>query len=307
LLCEDGLAQIILPDNICSWSQKDKARERKMDSNAQPMDRRAFLHRAGIIGLGGAIGAGVTPCARGITLPILPHDASTIRPYPFPVDILYHGSRTRSQIALTFDACPRKERPEFSTEIVDYLQREHIPATFFVSGLWAENCQDGLKRLAETPFFQIGLHGYHHRKSSELTEPAIASEIEQTRSTIVRMGYKPQPFFRPPYGDCPPKLVKVAKSLGVLTVMWDVVSGDPNPRNTAEILQHRVSTLTRNGSIIIMHVNNGGKWTAQALPTIVASLTRRGFQFVSVGDLLKHATGKRILRERFLREMSRQK
>lgn len=255
------------------------------------MDRRTFLHRAGKIGIGGAIIAGVAPCARGIRLPNLPGDASPLRPYPFPVDILFHGSRARPEIALTFDACPRKERPEFSTEIVDYLQRERIPATFFVSGLWAEHCQDGLKRLAETPFFQIGLHGYHHWKSSELTEEVIASEIKRTQSTIAQMGYKAKPFFRPPYGDCPPKLVKVAKSLGVLTVMWDVVSGDPNPRNTAEVLEHRVGTLTRNGSIIIMHVNDGGIWTAQALPTIVAGLLQRGFQFVSVGDLLRDARG----------------
>ncbi len=205
--------------------------------------------------------------------------------------ILYHGNRTRPEIALTFDACPRKERPEFSTEVVNYLQREHIPATFFVSGLWAENCQDGLKQLASVPYFQIGLHGYHHWKSSDLTEEVIASEIELTRSALVQLGAKPKPFFRPPYGDCPPKLVKVAKSLGILTVMWEVVSGDPNPRNTAAILERRVSTLTRNGSIIIMHVNNGGIFTAQALPTIVTGLRERGFKFVSVGDLVKHDGG----------------
>jgi peptidoglycan/xylan/chitin deacetylase (PgdA/CDA1 family) len=49
-----------------------------------------------------------------------------------------------------------------------------------------------------------------------------------------------------------------------------------------------VLTLTRNGSIVIMHVNNGGIWTAQALPAIVAGLRERGFQFVSVGQLVKH-------------------
>jgi len=252
------------------------------------MDRRTLLQLAGTIALGRAIGLGTPQIARAATTSVLPNSPDTIRAYPFPVDILYHGSRTRPEIALTFDACPRKERPEFSTEIVNYLQREKIPATFFVSGLWAENCQDGLKQLASEPYFQIGLHGYHHWKSSELTEQVIASEIELTRSTIAQLGGNPKPFFRPPYGDCPPKLVKVAKSLGVLTVMWDVVSGDPNPRNTAEVLERRVSTLTRNGSIIIMHVNNGGIWTAQALPTVIAGLRKRGFAFVSVGDLVKH-------------------
>lgn len=260
--------------------------KRVVFSNA--VGRRTLLQLAGTIALGRAIGLGAVQSARGTTTSVPYDGAEAARPYPFPVDILYHGSRARPQIALTFDACPRKERPEFSTEIVNYLQQEHLPATFFVSGLWAEHCQEGIQRLAEAPYFEIGLHGYHHWKSSELTEQVIASEIESTRSAIVQLGCKPQPFFRPPYGDCPPKLVKVAKELGVLTVLWDVVSGDPNPRNTAERLEHRVLTLTRNGSIVIMHVNNGGISTAQALPAIIAGLRERGFQFASVGQLLKH-------------------
>ncbi len=252
------------------------------------MDRRRLIQLVGTAALGRAIGfsAAQSVCAH----PACFQSGSfgTANPYSFPIEILYHGSRSRPEIALTFDACPRKERPEFSTEIVNYLQHEQIPATFFVSGLWAEHCEAGMKRLAEVPYFQIGLHGYHHWKSSDLTEAVIASEIERTRSTILQMGYNPQPYFRPPYGDCPPKLVKVAKSLGVLTVMWDVVSGDPNPLNTTERLEHRVLTMTRNGSIIIMHVNNGGIWTAQALPSIVAGLHEHGFEFVSVGALLQH-------------------
>jgi peptidoglycan/xylan/chitin deacetylase (PgdA/CDA1 family) len=242
--------------------------------------------------LGRAIGLGAAQSAPNREASFHPGALGTGRPYPFPADILYHGSRARHEIALTFDACPRKERPEFSTEIVNFLQEEKIPATFFVSGLWAVNSPAPLKQLASVPWFQIGMHGYYHWRSSELSEPVIASEIERTWETIVQLGGTPQPFFRPPYGDCPPKLVKVAKSLGVLTVMWDVVSGDPNPRNTADVLERRVRTLTRNGSVIIMHVNNGGIFTAQALPTIVAGLRDQGFTFISVGDLVKHSAGK---------------
>jgi peptidoglycan/xylan/chitin deacetylase (PgdA/CDA1 family) len=242
--------------------------------------------------MGRAIGLRAAPRLDSAADSIHPTDLSTGRPYPFPVDILYHGSRNRHDVALTFDACPRKERPEFSTAIVDFLRKENIPATFFVSGLWAVNSQAALKELAGVANFQIGMHGYHHWKSSELTEPVIASEIERTWSTIEQLGGTPQPFFRPPYGDCPPKLVKVAKSLGVLTVMWDVVSGDPNPLNTAERLEHRVLTMTRNGSLVIMHVNNGGIHTPEALPTIVAGLRAQGFRFVTVGELVKSAAAK---------------
>jgi peptidoglycan/xylan/chitin deacetylase (PgdA/CDA1 family) len=244
------------------------------------------------IALGRAIGLRASQSVLAPAASLHPNGGNTVRPYPFPMDILYHGSRTRRDIALTFDACPSKHRPEFSTEVVNYLQGERIPTTFFVSGRWAEQCPACVKQLAEAPFFEIGLHGYHHWRSSDLTEQGMVSEIERSRSTIVQLGYNPKPFYRPPYGDCPPKLVPVAKKLGVLIVMWDVESGDPNPRNTTERLEHRVLTLTRHGSIIIMHVNDAGVWTAQALPGIVAGLRKRGFAFVSVGDLLKHADGK---------------
>ena len=256
------------------------------------MERRRLLQLAGTIALGRAIGLDAAQSDRGHPASFHSAGLAPGRPYPFPVDILYHGSRSRHEVALTFDACPRKERPEFSAEIVNFLQKEKVPSTFFVSGLWAVNNVSPLKELASVPYFQIGMHGYHHWKSSDLTEPVIASEIERTWETIEQLGGTPQPFFRPPYGDCPPKLVKVAKSLGVLTVMWDVVSGDPNPRNTADVLERRVRTLTRNGSVIIMHVNNGGIFTAQALPTVVAGLRDQGFTFISVGDLVKHSADK---------------
>jgi len=242
--------------------------------------------------LGRAVGLAAAQSALNHAASLHSSDLVAGRPYPFPVDILRHGSRSRPEVALTFDACPRKERPDFSTEIVNFLMKEKIPATFFVSGLWAVNNVTPFKELAGVPFFQIGMHGYHHWKSSELTEPVIASEIQRTWQTIEQLGGTPQPFFRPPYGDCPPKLVEVAKNLGVLTVMWEVESGDPNPRNTAAILEHRVLTMTRNGSVIIMHVNDGGIFTPQALPTIVAGLRKQGFAFVSVGDLVKRLAGK---------------
>jgi len=251
------------------------------------VERRTLLQLAGTLALGKALGLHAAQPMNAAAGSFNSAVLSTGRPYPFSVDILYHGSRARHEVALTFDACPRKERPEFSTAIVDFLRKENIPATFFVSGLWAVNSQSALKELAGVANFEIGMHGYHHWKSSDLTEPVIASEIERTWETIKQLGGTPQPFFRPPYGDCPPKLVKVARSLGVLTVMWDVVSGDPNPRNTAAILERRVLTMSRNGSVIIMHVNNGGIHTAEALPAIVAGLRAQGFRFVTVGDLVK--------------------
>jgi peptidoglycan/xylan/chitin deacetylase (PgdA/CDA1 family) len=42
----------------------------------------------------------------------------------------------------------------------------------------------------------------------------------------------------------------------------------------------------RNGSIIIMHANGRGWHTAEALPQIIAFLRGRGFELVTVSELL---------------------
>src|SRR5438552_3399295 len=54
-------------------------------------------------------------------------------------DMLIHGLRHSHEVALTFDACPTRLVPGFAAEIVEYLAKEGVPATFFVSGRWAES------------------------------------------------------------------------------------------------------------------------------------------------------------------------
>jgi peptidoglycan/xylan/chitin deacetylase (PgdA/CDA1 family) len=201
-------------------------------------------------------------------------------------NVVFHGLRDRRAIALTFDACPRLHVEKFSEEIVDFLKDARIPATFFVSGKWAEACPECLRQLEETPLFEIALHGYNHRKSTGLSEDAIAAEIELNKAALIRLGAHPQPFFRPPYGDCPVALTEAARRLGVIPVMWDVEPGDPVASETPDILERRILRTAQGGSIVVLHVNGGGVWTAQALPHIVATLREKGFTFVKVSDLL---------------------
>ena len=120
---------------------------RGKDSRARAVERRRLLQLAGTMALGRVIGLGAAQSARGITSSVPSGGGEAARPYPFPVEVLFHGSRARREIALTFDACPRKERPEFSTEIVNYLQREHIPATFFYPAYGRNTVRTALSNL----------------------------------------------------------------------------------------------------------------------------------------------------------------
>lgn len=198
-----------------------------------------------------------------------------------------HGPRTSGVVALTFDACPTSHVPGFSPEIVERLRAEGIPATFFVSGRWAEAHPQELEQLAAVPFFEIALHGYRHRHLREGSLAAAVSEIEDGRQALLRLGQTPQPLFRPPYGDHPALLGDAARRTGVTPVLWDVAPGDPDPHETAGALERDVLARVRGGSIIVLHVNGRGVATAAALPAILAGIRARSLRFVTASALVR--------------------
>lgn len=145
-------------------------------------------------------------------------------------DVVIHGTRQSRDIALTFDACPTRLVPGFAAEIVDYLAKEDIPATFFVSGRWAEAYAEALRQVADVPFFAIALHGYRHHRLNGASPAAMLAEIEDGRHALDKLGVRSQPLFRPPFGDHPAALAALARRAGVTPVLWDVAPGDPSPQ-----------------------------------------------------------------------------
>lgn len=77
------------------------------------------------------------------------------------------GIRTaEKEAALTFDACggPRGSAVDF--ELLEYLKRERIPATLFLSGRWIAKNMKTARALAADPLFEIENHGANHRPLS---------------------------------------------------------------------------------------------------------------------------------------------
>ncbi|HTP12773.1 MAG TPA: polysaccharide deacetylase family protein, partial [Bacteroidota bacterium] len=120
-----------------------------------------------------------------------------------------------------------------------------------------------------------------------LTEAKVKLELQRTQDIISGLTGKVPHLFRAPYGEYNDTLIHVARQLGLLTVQFDVESGDPDTTFTAERLVKWVTREARNGSVVIMHINNRGWHTAEALPAIIDSLKTKGYRLVTVGDLLK--------------------
>jgi peptidoglycan/xylan/chitin deacetylase (PgdA/CDA1 family) len=199
---------------------------------------------------------------------------------------LTHGSRSVRSVCLTFDACQTHVKTGFDAKIVAILMKRHIPATFMLGGYWMETHPDATRLLASDPQFELGNHSYLHPHMTKLDHARMAAEMESTQADLVRIAGRHGVLFRPPYGEWNPELLQTASQLGLKTITWEVVSGDPDKMQTARDIVDVVLRKARPGSIVIMHVNGRGWHTAEALPAVIAGLQKRGFGFETVSDAL---------------------
>lgn len=190
------------------------------------------------------------------------------------------GPSSSRAVALTFDDGPSP----YTAPILRILEREHVPATFFVVGSQARGRGALLRRM---------LRGGSMIANHTLTHPNVAGagafaaqQIAATQSIIRHeSGFRPC-LFRPPYGATSAALTGVVRSLGALSILWDVDSNDWQRPGTARIAAN-VLRRTRPGSIILMHDGGGPRsQTVAALPTIIRRLRERGLRFVTVAQLL---------------------
>jgi peptidoglycan/xylan/chitin deacetylase (PgdA/CDA1 family) len=94
-------------------------------------------------------------------------------------------------------------------------------------------------------------------------------------------------LFRPPYGEFNDDTVNVARDLGLRFILWNVVSGDPDPTLTAIQIENRLKQLVRKGSVIVMHANGKGKHTNEVVQDLHQQLLpERHLTPMTMSDLL---------------------
>lgn len=203
----------------------------------------------------------------------------------FVSPVVHNGQRDDMRVALTFDACPTKS--EYDDRITKVLKETRTPATIFVSGSWAKHSPQTVLELANDPLFELGNHSYTHKHMTELKPSEAMAELLQTQAEIYDLTGRIPEYFRPPFGEFDTRLASEVGKAGLTSIEFDVASGDPDDHATKERLVPWVLKLARPGSIIVMHINHKQFHTAEALPDIIKGLRKRGFELVTVGQLLK--------------------
>ena len=206
-------------------------------------------------------------------------------------------------VALTFDLCETSnEVAGYDGEVFNALRADHIPATLFSGGHWAVTHGSRFGELAADPLFEIGNHTWTHanlrladaEKLKREVRAPLAAFSNATAASICRRPEAPDPshtrLFRFPFGACNPTAMKAVNDAGMLAIQWDVSADDASPFRSADAIVKDTLAAVRPGSIILAHGNGRGYHTGAALPRIIRELKARGYEFVTVGQLLAAGT-----------------
>ncbi len=212
-------------------------------------------------------------------------EISNSRTFQFFGEVVSRVETDKKVIAITFDDGPT---PGFTDEVLEILRRENVKASFFLIGSEIEKHLDEAKKI-NAAGHEIGNHSFSHTRMIMVSPSFVQSEIKKTDDLIRAAGYNEPTHFRPPYGKKLFALPWYLSSHHRKTITWDVEPESyPNiAKDTRAIVEH-VLAKARNGSIVLLHVmNDRERKSMRAVEPIVKGLKERGFQFVTVSELLR--------------------
>jgi peptidoglycan/xylan/chitin deacetylase (PgdA/CDA1 family) len=182
------------------------------------------------------------------------------------------------RIALTFDDGPSS----YTTRILNALEQYGAKATFCVIGSRVSNYSSIIARADQMGCEVIG-HSWSHVSLTSLTVAEIAEDIRRASSAIARVTGKTPKLFRPPYGNVNSAVREAAKRQGAAIIMWSVDTLDWSRRD-ADKVYNAIMAEASDGAIILCHDIYAS--TVEAVIKAVPELIRRGYQLVTVSELL---------------------
>jgi len=192
-------------------------------------------------------------------------------------------------VALTFDDGPYGTSTE---AILTILEREKVPATFFLIGKNIRQHPEEIRReIADGDV--VGNHSFSHSRMlpSEATSTLRVDITHAEEIIATTTGLTPE-LFRAPYGATSLSMIGEIQHEGYTVVGWDIDTKDWVNTNSSTTIITTVVNKLRPNDIILLHDGHeaGATYprdnTVEALPALIDILRAKGYTFVTVDKIL---------------------
>ncbi|RZU54356.1 peptidoglycan/xylan/chitin deacetylase (PgdA/CDA1 family) [Krasilnikovia cinnamomea] len=202
------------------------------------------------------------------------------------VPVRYYVQTTEPVVAFTFDDGPG---PQWTPMVLDILERERVPATFFMVGRQLAAHADLVRgRLAG---HEVGNHSWGHEDLATLDLAQIRANLGRTHEMIRDVTGQAPTLLRPPFGHLGGSTLLAADAMGYDVVLWSYAMHERRYRDDPGAQVRDVVDNVRPGAIILAHDLGDERRlvTIRGLSAMIAGLRARGFRFATVSQLVSGA------------------
>lgn len=181
-------------------------------------------------------------------------------------------------VALTFDDGPH---PEFTPRVLRILRDHDVTATFCLVGEMAELRPDLIRDIVDDGHTLCD-HTVSHdtelpSRDTSVIEDEIVGTLTSIRDAVPDVEV---PFYRAPGGNFASNVNAIAGEHGQVPLGWSIDPGDWR-KPGARALHDYVAEHIHPGAVILLHDGGGDRaGTVDALPAIIRTLRRAGYEFV---------------------------
>ena len=192
---------------------------------------------------------------------------------------IYSVDTEENRVALTINCAWNAEDIDL---ILDILSKNQVKATFFIVGDWASTFPDAVKKISDSGN-EVANHSESHAHVNNLNYEKNVEQIIKCSDRINKITGKPTTLYRGPYGEYNNTVIKAAEDNNHTMIQWNIDSLDYKGL-TGEQMWERIEPKLAKGSIILMH--NGTENTALSLDIIINNIKEKGYNLVTVSDLI---------------------
>ena len=224
-----------------------------------------------------------------------PKKASTAEPTIKPTD-----DTTTKKVYLTFDDGPGSQ----TGKILDILKKNHVKATFFVTGKEDASSKKIYQRIVKEGH-TLAMHSYSHIQDVIYdSKEAFEKDLKQINRCLYEATGVHTKFYRFPGGSSTQNtslsiqnFIDVLKKNHYLYLDWNVISPDINNANATK---EQVVTGVMQGvdaydtAVVLMYDVADKPMTVKALPSIIKQINAKNYELLPVDEsmiLIQHNNG----------------